>query len=97
MFEIKSMTAAKGFTKEQQKYITDEIMMKNGNIDLFQFSYKTLKDKFIENFEVNHLCLDLLEKLNEINYDESINFIVENFEDEFTNEELNEIFEGIKE
>ena len=71
--------------------------MTQETIDLFQFSYKTLKDKFIENFNVNHLTIDLLDTLEETDYDVAINFIVENFENEFTNEELEEIFKGFKE
>ena len=66
-------------------------------IDLFQFSYKTLKDKFIENFNVNHLTIDLLDTLEQTDYNVAVNFIVENFEDEFTNKELEEIFKGFKE
>ena len=71
--------------------------MTQETIDLFQFSYKTLKDKFIENFNVNHLTIDLLDTLEETNYDTAINFIVETFENDFTDEELKEIFKGFKE
>ena len=71
--------------------------MTQETIDLFQFSYKTLKDKFIENFNVNHLTIDLLDTLEETDYDEAINFIVDKFENDFTNEELEEIFKGFKE
>ena len=71
--------------------------MTQETIDLFQFSYKTLKDKFIENFNVNQLTIELLDTLEETDYDKAINFIVDTFENDFTNEELEEIFKGFKE
>lgn len=53
-------------------------------------TYKQLRDKFLELFNLNHLGLDLLYTLEEVNQEKAKNFILNKFFNELTSEELTE-------
>lgn len=54
-------------------------------------TYRELRDKFLELFNINHLCLDLLYTLEEVDKEKAKNFILNKLFNEFSSEELKEI------
>lgn len=61
---------------------------------LEKIDYEILLNKFIENFNVNHITLDIMEF---VSYDDLKQFIINKFLDEFKTEEIEKIFNIIKE
>jgi len=51
-----------------------------------------LKAKFIEHFNVNHIGIDLIDMLEEVDGDKLSEYITKQFSDNFTPEEITEKF-----
>lgn len=70
------------------------VLKKGEKMNLENVNLQTLKDKFCENFKVTPLCLDLMDEITDAKLK---NFIISQFEHEFSEKEIEEIFDGVEE